>query len=113
MKDKGQLRRFGQLIRVKPERVEYYKELHANPWECVLEVLKESNVQNYSIFITPDNQLFAYFEYTGVDLESDMKKIASSECTQRWWKETDPCQESLSSNTEEWWLNLEEVFHMD
>ena len=106
------MRRFGQLIKVKSEKIEYYKQLHANPWPCVLEKIKECNIQNYSIFLTPDNYLFAYFEYVGDDFEADMKKMAEDECTQKWWKETDPCQESVSNNPSEWWLNLEEVFHL-
>ena len=106
------MKRFGQLIKVKPEKLEYYKQLHANPWPCVIEKLKECNIRNYSIFLAPDNLLFAYFEYTGNDFNADMKKIAADKCTQRWWKETDPCQESLSPNPEEWWLELEEVFYM-
>jgi len=106
------MQRFGQLIKVKPEKLEYYKQLHANPWPCVLEKLKECNIQNYSIFLTPDNHLFAYFEYVGNNFEADMKKMAEDRCTQRWWKETDPCQEPVSNNPDQWWLNLEEVFYM-
>ena len=106
------MKRFGQIIKVKPEKLEYYKKLHANPWPCVLERLKNSNIQNYSIFLTPDNLLFAYFEYIGNNFEEDMKKIADNECTQKWWKETDPCQVSVSNNPDEWWLNLEEVFYL-
>jgi L-rhamnose mutarotase len=109
----GKIQRFGQLIRVKKEKLDYYKELHANPWPCVLETIKKCNIRNYSIFLTPDLQLFAYFEYTGDNFEADMKKMAEDECTQKWWKETGPCQESVSGNDKEWWLNLEEVFHMD
>jgi len=107
------VKRFAQLIKVKPEKLDYYKELHANPWPCVLENIHECNIRNYSIFITPDLYLFAYFEYVGNSFEEDMKKMAEDECTQKWWKETDPCQESLSNESGEWWLNLEEVFHAD
>jgi L-rhamnose mutarotase len=106
------MKRFGQIIKVKPEKLKYYRELHANPWPCVLERLRDSNIQNYSIFLTPDNYLFAYFEYVGTDFDADMKKMAEDECTQRWWKETNPCQDSLSSDPDEWWVDLEEVFYM-
>lgn len=105
------IQRYAQIIKVKPEKLDYYKELHANPWPCVIEKLKECNIKNYSIFLTPDNMLFAHFEYTGSDFEKDMKKIAADECTQKWWKETDPCQESLSNNGG--WLDLEQVFYME
>jgi len=57
--------------------------------------------------------LFAYFEYVGDDFELDMKIMAEDECTQKWWRETDPCQESISDNKGEWWMNMEEIFHAD
>jgi len=106
-------RRFTQLIKVKPEKLEYYKELHANPWPCVIGKIRECNIRNYTISLTKDNHLFAYFEYIGDDFEADMKKIAADECTQNWWKETDPCQESLDVTRKSRWIDLEEVFHID
>ena len=34
--------------------------------------------------------------------------------TQRWWKETDPCQMRIPAAGEgEWWTAMEEVFHHD
>lgn len=106
------VRRFGQVIKVKPEKIAYYKELHAHPWPCVLEKIREANIRNYSIYIQ-DTLLFAYFEYVGTDFEADMKKIAADTCTQRWWRETDPCQTSLDSTGKAWWLNMTEVFHTE
>lgn len=103
--------RFGQIIRVKPETLEYYRQLHANPWPEVLRMIYECNIRNYSIFLFQDNLLFAYFEYIGTDFQLDMKKMAEDNHTQRWWKETAPCQESLSEDASDWWLNMEEVFH--
>ena len=106
------LRRFAQLIKVKPEMLEKYRSLHANPWPCVLEKIRECNIRNYSIYLHRD-MLFAYFEYVGNDFEADMKKMADDDCTQGWWKQTDPCQESIDSASGSWWLNLEELFHTD
>jgi len=102
--------RFGQLIKVKPEKLDYYKELHADPWPGVIARIGLSNLQNYSIF-NLDTLLFAYLEYTGDNYEADMAKIAADSTTQRWWKETDPCQESLSRESAEWWINMEQVFY--
>ncbi len=105
------MRRFGQVIKVKPEKLEYYRELHAHPWPSVIKKIKECNIRNYSIFLLNNEMLFAYFEYIGKDFEADMAKMATDEETQRWWKETDPCQETLGINPREWWHNMEEVFH--
>ena len=107
------MERHGQVIKVKPEKLEKYKELHDDAWDGVLETLKECNVENYSIF-HKDGYLFAYFEYTGEDFEADMKKMAEDPTTQEWWDVTKPLQEPLDSREEgEWWAEMEEVFHMD
>jgi L-rhamnose mutarotase len=107
------IRRFGQVIRVRPEKLEQYKELHANPWPCVLEKIRACNIRNYSIFLQ-DDHLFAYFEYVGNDFEKDMERMAADTCTQRWWRETDPCQEPIAGAKEgDWWTTMEEVFHAD
>jgi len=113
MKDKRSVRRFGQVIRVKPEKLNYYRELHSNPWPCVLEKIRECNIRNYSIYLYGKHTLFAYFEYTGEDFNADMARMADDPCTQAWWMETDPCQERMNPESEEWWLSMEELFHTD
>lgn len=107
------MKRYGQVIKIKPEKLEYYKQLHANPWPEVIQKIQECNIRNYSIFILQNHTLFAYFEYVGVNFEEDMKKMSEDPFTQKWWKETDPCQESLQITSQEWWHNMEEVFHCD
>ncbi|MBC7353661.1 MAG: L-rhamnose mutarotase, partial [Thermogutta sp.] len=58
--------------------------------------------------------LFSYYEYIGDDYEADMAKIAADPETQRWWKETDPCQIRLPGTPEgKWWKPIPEVFHTD
>ena len=42
---------FGQIGRLKPEKVEEYKELHAHAWPGVLKTIEDCNLRNYSIFI--------------------------------------------------------------
>ena len=106
------LRRFAQVTRLKPEKREYYLKLHADTWPCVLDKIGDCNIKNYSIFLYED-LLFAYFEYYGDNFELDMQKMAEDPCTKEWWEETAPCQESLSDNPGEWWLNIPEVFHTD
>ena len=38
--------RFGQLGKLKPEKIEEYCALHANPWPEVLETIKEKLNEN-------------------------------------------------------------------
>jgi L-rhamnose mutarotase len=110
--------RYGMITGVKPEKLDYYKQLHAKPWPQVLNKIKECNIQNYSIYlqkIGEQNFLFSYFEYTGNDFGKDMQKMAADSVTQRWWRETDPCQLPLQEALEkhEIWTSMQEVFHAD
>jgi L-rhamnose mutarotase len=105
--------RYGTVIRVKPEKLEEYKALHAKPWPGVNKMIRECNIRNYSIYFR-DGYLFSYFEYTGTDFEADMQKMAADSLTQEWWKLTDPCQEPVASAGEGvWWADMEEVYHLD
>ena len=108
-----EIKRYGWVIKVKPEKLDYYKDLHANPWPLVNKILKECNIQNYSIYYR-DGLLFSYLEYTGTDFDADMKKMAADSTTRLWWKETNPCQEPVGSAEEGvWWADMEEVYHLD
>jgi len=111
------VQRFGSVIGLKPEKKDYYIELHANTWPSVLDRIKKSNIRNYSIYLAELEgklYLFSYFEYIGDDFEADMAKIAADPETQRWWKETDPCQIRLPGTPDdEQWLSIPEVFHTD
>lgn len=107
------MRRFGQAIRVRPEAIEAYERLHAEPWEGVLATLHAANVRNYSIF-RHGEVLFAYFEYTGDDFAADMARVAADPVTQQWWTLTDAMQEPYAERADgSWWLDLPEVFHLD
>ena len=104
------------VIGINPEKIEYYKRMHAHAWPEVLSVLRKCNIRNYSIHLGELEEgkvyLFAYFEYTGKNLEKDMKRMAESEVIQKWWKLTDPCQIPCSTRREgEFWMKLEEVFY--
>ena len=110
------VQRFGSVIGVKAEKLDYYKELHANAWPGVLEKIRKCNIRNYSIYLhrldDGNYYLFSYFEYTGKDFKGDMARMAADPLTQKWWKETDPCQFAVKHRAEgEWWANMEEVFH--
>jgi len=107
------MQRYGMVIKVRPEKLDEYKELHAKPWAGVLKTIYTCNIRNYSIYLK-DGFLFSYFEYIGEDLTADMAKMAADPVTQEWWKLTDPCQEPLPTRKEgEWWATMEEVFHCD
>lgn len=107
------MKRYGQIIELKKEKLERYKELHAAAWPDVLKMITECNIRNYSIFYKM-GFLFAYFEYVGNDYDADMAKMAADPTTQEWWKECMPCQKPIEEAEEgDWWVNMEEVFYLD
>lgn len=107
------VQRYGSVIKVAPGRLEEYKRLHAAVWDSVKKMIKECNLQNYSIYYK-DGYLFSYYEYIGNDYAADMAKMAADPETQRWWTFCEPCQQPLESRAEgEWWATMEEVFHLD
>jgi L-rhamnose mutarotase len=107
------VRRFGQVIGVKRERIADYEQLHAETWTGVLDAIRRANIRNYSIFREGD-QLFAYFEYVGTDFEADMSAMAADPVVQEWWKLTDAMQDARPDRGEgNWWKTIPEVFHSD
>jgi L-rhamnose mutarotase len=114
----GRIERYGMVIGIKPEKIEDYKKLHAAAWPGVLAKIKDCHIRNYSIYLREVEKgqylLFSYFEYTGDDLAADMARMAADPETQRWWKETDPCQAPIPTRGDkEFWSRMEEVFHTD
>ena len=107
------MRRFGMIIKLKPHRIEEYKELHAAVWQQVAKAISKSNIKNYSIYLK-DETLFSYFEYVGNSYEADMKEMAANPIIQKWWGVCKPCMLPIETRKEgEWWANMEEVFHQD
>jgi len=105
--------RYGQVIRVKSDKLDEYKRYHAAVWPGILAKITECNIRNYSIFLK-DGFLFAYFEYVGTDFDGDMKQMGDDPLTQQWWDVMKPMQEPIAARAPgEWWANMEEVFHLD
>ncbi len=107
------MKRYGSVIRVKPERYEEYKQCHAAAWPGVLAMITACNIRNYSIYYK-DGLLFSYFEYVGSDYDADMAKMAADPTTQDWWAYVKPMHDPLPTRAEgEWWAGMEEIFHLD
>ncbi|KIM57096.1 hypothetical protein SCLCIDRAFT_131372 [Scleroderma citrinum Foug A] len=116
----SQAKRICQIIKLKREYEEEYKQLHANVWPGVLAALARHNISDYSINHYPPLQLLiATFKYTGDDFEMDMEAMKEDEETQRWWKVTDEMQESFNEGATgsgkeiPWWTDVEEVFRFE
>lgn len=112
------VRRYAWVTGLKPQKADYYRKLHAEPWPAVNAKLKECNIRNYSIYereIDGRIYLFSYLEYTGDNFGADMEKMAADPETRRWWKETDPCQAPLPDALKagKIWSDTREIYHLD
>ena len=107
------MKRFGQMIKLKPEGKDSYIKYHEDPWPDVNKMIKKCSIQNYSIFIK-DDYLFAYFEYVGKNFGADMEKMAADQITQKWWDTVKPLMEPIETrNVGEFWADMEEIYHLD
>ena len=107
------MKRMGQVLKVRPGMDGRYRDLHADVWPGVKNMISECNIRNYSIFMR-GGYLFAYFEYHGSDFEADMARMAADPVTRKWWEECIPCQQPVDfAGKDEWWADMEEVFHQD
>lgn len=100
------------MVGLAPEHREEYLRLHEPVWPAVEAALTRANIGDYTIFVHGD-LLFAYYEYTGDDLDSDLATVAADPVTRQWWGHTDPCQRPLSDGPGGPWTDMTEVWHLD
>lgn len=107
------MKRYGQIIGVKPEHIEAYERIHEQVWPEVFETIKQCDMRNYTKF-RHGTLLFAYFEYVGENFKLDMERMAADPKTKEWWSHTDLMQEPMMERSaKEWWSSMREVFHID
>ncbi|MDE1163124.1 MAG: L-rhamnose mutarotase [Acidobacteriaceae bacterium] len=107
------MKRYAQVIQLRPEDEAEYIRYHAEVWPTVLATIAACSIRNYTIFLR-NSVLFAYFEYHGTDYAADMRKMAADPETQRWWSIMDPMQQPMHDAAPgEQWSPLLEVFHTD
>ncbi len=109
----SQVQRIGMVIKVKPEKLELYKKMHADDYKGVRDLLSEYHMRNFSIFLHPleDGQLYLFgtYEYAGEDYEADMAKLAVEPRNKEWLSVTDDCQIPLKGTTG--WAIMEQVYY--
>ena len=104
---------FGQIGKLKKDKIEEYVELHAATWPGVLKTITECNLQNYSIFLHGD-LVFSYFEYVGEDYDADMAKMAADPTTQDWWSHTRPCFTKYKADSPEaFYTDMQQIFFFE
>ena len=50
------MRRFGQVIRVRPEAEAEYRKIHVQIWPVIEESIREAGIRRYSIFLKDGHQ---------------------------------------------------------
>jgi L-rhamnose mutarotase len=99
------------VLRVKPDRLEEYKERHRAVWPEMLDALRETGWTNYSLFLRSDGLLVGYLETQ--DFDRARAEMAKREVNERWQREmagffvrTDGILPDRAAEP------LEEVFHL-
>jgi L-rhamnose mutarotase len=105
------MKRVGFLLKVRPDRLDEYKEHHQHVWPEMLAALREAGWYNYTLFLRPDGLLFGYFE-TPHSLAEAQALMAAQEVNTRWQETMAPFFEA-NARPDERFQELEEVFHLD
>lgn len=104
------MKRFAFKMKLKPGCKEEYIKRHNEIWPELKQLLKESGVSDYSIFLDEEtNTLFAVQKQSG---ESSSQDLGDNPVVKKWWDymadlyETNPDNSPVS-------IPIEEVFYME
>ena len=105
------MKRIGFQFKVRQDLLAEYKEQHKNVWPEMLDALRETGWDNYTLFTRADGLIFGYFE-TDESLQVAQDKMASKEINTRWQEFMSPFVDS-NARPDETFVELEEYFHLD
>jgi L-rhamnose mutarotase len=91
------------ILRVRPDRLDEYKERHRAVWPEMLDALRAAGWSNYSLFLRGDGLLVGYFETD--DYERAQAAIDATDVNARW-------QAAMAPPFEAPFERLEEVFRL-
>ncbi|MFD8563201.1 L-rhamnose mutarotase [Streptosporangium canum] len=98
------------LLKVRPDRLDEYRERHAAVWPEMLDALRATGWRNYSLFVRDDGLLVGYLETD--DFEAALAGMAATGVNARWQAEMAPFFEGLAGRPDEGMATLTEVFHL-
>jgi L-rhamnose mutarotase len=106
------MKRYGFLMRVKPELKAEYKKAHDEIWPDMAKAIRDSGIRNYSIYHYPDGTLFAYLEADNPAKSFEI--LGKTEVNARWQKAMDRFFVKRDPGTTGAdVVEIEEVFHID
>lgn len=100
------------VLRVRPERLEEYKQRHRAVWPEMQQALRETGWDNYSLFLRPDGLLVGYLETE--NFERAKEEMSKRAVNARWQQEMAPFFLEMPGDfPDRSMARLEEVFHLD
>ncbi|MCT2588825.1 L-rhamnose mutarotase [Streptomyces sp. N2-109] len=106
------MRRVCFLLKVRTDRLEEYRERHADVWPEMRAALAESGWRNYSLFLREDGLLVGYLETE--DFAAAQAAMAATGVNARWQAQMADYFEALDgAQPDEAMRPLTEVFHLD
>ena len=106
------MKRYGFLMRVRPELKAEYKKAHDEIWPDMAKAVRDSGIRNYSIYFHPDGTLFAYLEADNPAKSFEI--LGRTEVNARWQKAMDRFFVKRDPTTVgPDVVEIEEVFHID
>lgn len=104
------MRRVCFVLRIRPERMEEYKQRHRHVWQEMRDALTRAGWRDYSLFLAPDGLLVGYLLCD--DFNACIQAMQAEEVNARWQAEMAPFFVG-SGNADNQMHPLEEVFHLD
>ena len=104
------MKRYGFCMKLKHGMRDEYKRRHEEIWPELIQLLGDSGIRNYSIFLEEQTDtLFAYQEQNG---ESSSQDLGKTEIVKKWWKYMADIMETNPDNSPVT-IPLEQVFYME
>ncbi len=107
------MKRVGFLLKVSPDKIQEYKELHRSVWPEMMEALRRNGWRRYSLFMHEDGLLFGCFE-TPESFQAALEGMSKEEVNRKWQELVAACFENTNgAHADESMQELVEVFHLD
>ena len=107
------MQRVGFMLKVRPEKIEEYKEHHKTLWPEMQAALRRTGWHNYSLFMRPDGTLFGYVEVPDT-FQAALDGMGKEEINTKWQDFMAPFFESVSGTHADKMMEvLEQVFYLE
>jgi L-rhamnose mutarotase len=100
------------LGRVRPGRLDEYRDRHRAVWPEMTDALRRTGWDNYSLFLADDGLLVGYLETD--DYQAALSGMARMPVNARWQAEMQPLFADLGDRRpDEGFRRIAEIFHLD